>query len=191
MSTNKKSTLSLGPAPTAEESALHRKMERVREARRMAGLKRHEAAKVLAHSERASFMASLMEAAIEAGLNVGGVDQDAVEVRLFRGDAWALRGEAWVVVRFATLEDCAGFRSVNAAASVTAQVRERSGYRKGPGARCRVQVRDQVCHDDHAVFIIPVAVGSVAGLPVRFPVHALPQKQRSDGMPRAIRIHHG
>lgn len=143
MSTNKKNkTLSLGPAPTAEESALHRKMGRVREARRMAGLQRHAAAKVLAHAERASFMASLMEAAIDAGLNVDGIDQDAVEVNLFRGDAWALRGDAWVVVRFATLEDCAGFRSVNAAASVTAQVRERHGYRKGAGARCRVQVRE-------------------------------------------------
>jgi len=138
---SKSKTLSLGPAPSAEEVALERKLDRVRRARRMAGQQRHIASLAQAHAERAAFLASLMAAAVEAGLNVTDTDDDAVEVRVFRGDAWAARGDAWVVVRFPTLSDCAGLRSVDSADSVTALVRETHGFRKGKGSRCRVKVR--------------------------------------------------
>jgi hypothetical protein len=141
MASKQSKTLSLGPALSPEQQARQRQQDMARKARQIAGQQLVIAQKAQAHAERASFLASLMTAAFEAGLNVDGIDSDAVELRIFRGDAWAARGDAWVVVRFPTLADCAGMRSVAPRAdSVTALVREQFGARKGAGARCRVNV---------------------------------------------------
>lgn len=144
MSESQNKPLSLGPAPTAEQLASQRQAQLAQDARRLAGQQRLIAQKATAHAERAVFLASLMAACFDAGFNVSGVDENAVELRVFRGDSWAGReGGAHVSVSFPYLTDCAGFRSVpHTAESVTALVREPFGVRKGKGTRCRVQVRE-------------------------------------------------
>lgn len=123
-------------------------------AREIAGKLKHTAERAVARYERARFLSKLIGAALDAGLNVDGMDEQAAVVRLFRGDCWAARGEGIVTVRFPGNEDCAGFTyepTHARAVSVQAWDTFPSRARKGSGVRCRVQVREGVGDVDRII----------------------------------------